>query len=72
MWSREYLSIVVNHLLRGEDMVATMEHLKAVYHRVPRRIQVDNGSEFIAKVLDRGITKWCWTSRAPGNPRTTR
>jgi len=50
--TRESLAIEVDHRLNGEDVVATMERLKAC-GRVPDRIQADNGSEFISKVLDR-------------------
>ena len=32
-------------------MVATIEHVKAI-RGLPRRIQVDNGSEFISRTLD--------------------
>jgi putative transposase len=51
-WSRESLAITVGASLRGDDVVATMEGLKDE-ERVPQRIQVDNGSEFISKALDR-------------------
>lgn len=50
-FSRECLAITVNHQLRGDEVVRTMEHIKAL-RGVPRRIQVDNGSEFISKALD--------------------
>lgn len=49
--SRECLAITVNHQLRGDEVVRTMEHVKAL-RGVPERIQVDNGSEFISKALD--------------------
>ncbi len=51
-WSRECLSIKVDHRLRGEDVVSTMNYLKAV-RALPKRIQVDNGSEFITKAMDK-------------------
>src|SRR5690606_18114344 len=51
-FSRECLAITVDHTLRGDDVVATMVHLIAL-RGVPKRIKVDNGSEFISKVLDR-------------------
>ena len=50
-FSRECLAITVDHALRGSDVVATMELVKAL-RGTPRRIQVDNGSEFISKALD--------------------
>lgn len=50
-FSRECLAITVDHALRSDDVVATMEHLKAL-RGIPKRIKVDNGSEFISKVLD--------------------
>jgi len=54
-WSRESLAITVDHRLRGEDVVSTMNYLGAI-RGVPRRIQVDHGSEFISKALD----KWAY------------
>lgn len=52
-FSRECLAIEVGQGLRREDVVAVMEHLKKMQHRIPHRLQTDNGSEFISKVLDR-------------------
>jgi len=49
--SRECLAITVNHQLRSDEVVRTMEHIKSI-RGVPERIQVDNGSEFISKALD--------------------
>ncbi len=51
-YSRESLAISVGQRLTGEDVVHAMSGLKA-FGRKPRRIQVDNGSEFISKALDR-------------------
>jgi len=68
-WSRECLSIKVDHRLRGEDVVSTMNYLKAV-RALPKRIQVDNGSEFISKAMD----KWAYENSVtldfsrPGKP----
>ncbi len=51
-------------------MVDIMEQLKLSELRVPLRIQVDNGSEFISKALD----KWAYENRVtldfsrPGKP----
>ena len=50
-FSRECLAITVDHALRGEDVVRTLEIVKS-NGGVPERIQVDNGSEFISKALD--------------------
>jgi putative transposase len=54
-WSRESVAITVGAKLCGADVVATMDHLKLT-RGLPRRIQVDNGSEFISKALD----KWAY------------
>ena len=45
--------------LKGFDVVAVMERLKALRGVVPQRIQVDNGSEFISKALD----KWTYDNQ---------
>ncbi len=50
-FSRECLAITVDTRMKGDDVVATMDHLKAL-RGLPQRIQVDNGSEFISKALD--------------------
>lgn len=50
-FSRECLAITVDQVLRGADVVTTMEHIKAM-RGSPKRVQVDNGSEFISKALD--------------------
>lgn len=52
-FSRECLAIPVEHALKGEDVVAVMVRIFYETGRVPQRIQVDNGSEFISKALDR-------------------
>ena len=68
-FSRESLAITVDHRLNGENVVATMEYLKLSVG-LPKRIQVDNGSEFISKVLD----KWAYENGVtldfsrPGTP----
>lgn len=38
--------------LKGTDVVKVLEDLKFNQHIVPKRIQVDIGSEFISKDLD--------------------
>ena len=51
-FSRECLAIEADQSIKGQDVVAVIERL--VKERgVPDRIQCDNGSEFISKVLDR-------------------
>jgi putative transposase len=51
-FTRECLAIEVAASLRGDDVVATLDHLRQL-RRGPARIQVDNGPEFISMVLDR-------------------
>ena len=51
--SRQCLAIHVGQSLKGEDVVAVMQRLRQELGLVPERIQVDNGSEFISKALDR-------------------
>lgn len=54
-YSRECLAIEAGQSIKGEDVAAVMDQL--VKERgVPDRIQCDNGSEFISKVLD----KWAY------------
>lgn len=52
-FSRECLEIEVGQSLKGFDVVDVMERIRQVRGVVPKRIQVDNGSEFISKALDR-------------------
>jgi putative transposase len=54
-FSRECLAIVVGQNLRGEDVVTTLDRLRQA-HGAPRRVQADNGPEFISVVLD----KWAY------------
>ena len=69
-FSRECLAIHVEQSIRGEHVVDIMEQLKLREQRVPSRIQVDNGSEFISKTLD----KWAYENQVtldfsrPGKP----
>jgi len=44
-YSRQCVAIHVGQSLKGDDVVAVIEQLKAVYLTVPERIQVDNGSD---------------------------
>lgn len=69
-FSRECLAITVDHSLKGEDVVSTMVKIAFLLGRKPARIQVDNGSEFISKALD----KWAYQNDVildfsrPGKP----
>lgn len=54
-FSRECLAIVMGQRLRGEDVVETLEYLRQE-RGSPRRVQADNGPEFISIVLD----KWAY------------
>ena len=68
--SRECLAIHVDHSIRGEQVVEAMQHIRSSLGRKPKRIQVDNGSEFISRALDR----WAYENGAildfsrPGKP----
>jgi putative transposase len=68
-WSRECLAIRVDQAMKGEDVVGVMTALTFV-RRTPKRIFLDNGSEFISKVLDR----WAYENKVtldfsrPGKP----
>ena len=50
-FSRECPAIHVDHAIKAEQVVSTMEALRLFAGRMPERIQVDNGSEFISKAL---------------------
>lgn len=69
-YSRKCLAIEVDQGIKGEQVVAVMERLKQQHGRVPERIKVDNGSEFISKALDR----WAYENKVtldfsrPGKP----
>lgn len=52
-FSRECLAITVGQNIRGDQVAEVMEGLKRMDGRRPERIQVDNGSEFISKALDK-------------------
>lgn len=51
--SRECLAINVDHSIKGEQVVEVMKQINVFHGRKRNRIQVDNGSEFISKVLGR-------------------
>lgn len=69
-FSRECLHIEVAHALKGEDVVRVLEHVYSLTGRLPKRIFLDNGSEFISKALD----KWAYEYQVlldfsrPGKP----
>ena len=62
--------IRVGKLIKGIDVVEVMEALKQQNDIVPKRIQVDNGSEFMSKDFD----KWAYENGVtldysrPGKP----
>jgi putative transposase len=68
-YTRECLAIYVDASIRGEDVVEVMETLCA-QRGAPVCISVDNGPEFISKVLD----KWAYEHKVslnfsrPGKP----
>jgi putative transposase len=51
-YTREALAIVVDSGIRGEHVVEAVEAV-AAWRGAPRLIRVDNGPEFVSKVLDR-------------------
>jgi putative transposase len=69
-FSRECLAIHVDMSIKGHDVVDCMNALKSIDKRCPVRIQVDNGSEFISKSMDR----WAYENHVtldfsrPGKP----
>jgi putative transposase len=50
-YTREALAIEVGQSLKGEDVVRTLDRIRAD-RGVPGAIKVDNGSEFISKAMD--------------------
>lgn len=54
-FSRRCLAIEVDSCLRGDQVVAALERLLRE-HGASKCIRVDNGPEFVSKVLDRGRT----------------
>ncbi|SFC34475.1 Integrase core domain-containing protein [Zunongwangia mangrovi] len=69
-YSRKCLAIYAGKSLKGSDVVGVMDNLVPSARVYPKRIKVDNGSEFIRKVLD----KWAYennvelTFSRPGKP----
>ena len=72
-FSRYCHAIRIGKSIKGIDVVEVMETLKKENGLVPKRIQVDNGSEFISKEFD----KWAYENKVildysrPGNQPTT-
>lgn len=69
-FSRKCMAIHAQKSIKGQDVVDVLERLKYQENVIPKRIQVDNGSEFISKVLD----KWAYENgilldfSRPGKP----
>ena len=69
-YSRECLAIHPGQSLKAADVVAVLEKLKGNRRIVPKGSQVDNGSEFASKELDR----WAYENKVtldfsrPGKP----
>ena len=69
-FSRYCHAIRVGKSIKGIDVVEVLETLKRENNTIPKRIQVDNGSEFISKDFDR----WAYENRIvldysrPGKP----
>ncbi len=51
-FTRECLAIHVDQGIRGDDVVAVMERLQFQRGAAPENVRVDNGPEFVSKVLD--------------------
>jgi putative transposase len=69
-FSRMYLATRIGQSIKGIDVVRIMEDVKQYFGVRPKRIQVDNGSEFISKDFDR----WAYENNVildfsrPGKP----
>ncbi|WP_425591799.1 IS3 family transposase [Chitinophaga polysaccharea] len=69
-YSRECLAIHIGKSLKGSDVVSVLEQLRVGNGIIPKRIQTDNGSEFISKEMDR----WAYEHKVvmaysrPGTP----
>lgn len=55
-FSCECIAIQVGQSLRGPDVVRVLNEIKVVRNIIPKRIQVDNGSAFIGKEVE----KWAY------------
>lgn len=49
-YSRKCLTIYAGKSLKGSDVVGVMDNLTTSTGASPKRIKVDNGSEFISKI----------------------
>lgn len=58
-FSRECLAIHVGQAIRGEDVACVLEGLRVMENRRPKSIRMDNGPEFISKILD----KWAYQNK---------
>jgi len=69
-FGRQRLAILVDHSVKADQVVSTMEGLRLFAGRVPQRIQVDNGAEFVSKALDKWAYQHGVTSdfSRPGKP----
>ena len=69
-YSRKCLAIYPGQSLKGSDVVRIMQNIQETQGIIPKRIQVDNGSEFISKALD----QWAYENKVvldfsrPGKP----
>jgi len=69
-YSRKCLAIYAGKSLKGSDVAGIMDNLVTSAGTSPGRIKVDNGSEFISKILDR----WAYENKVelyfsrPGKP----
>lgn len=69
-YSRKCMAIHADQYLKGPDVVNVLNQLKYQKNEIPKRIQVDNGSEFISKALD----QWAYENNVildysrPGKP----
>jgi len=69
-YSRECLAIGVGKSLKGADVVRVLEHLKITRKIAFKRLQTDNGSEFVSK----GMDQWAYENKVimdysrPGKP----
>lgn len=69
-FSRKCLAIYADQSIKGADVTEIVSQISSLAGRTPDRIQVDNGSEFISKALDR----WAYDNEVtldfsrPGKP----
>ena len=51
-FSRKCLAIYADSSIKGDDVRATLARMVTRFGQLPERFQVDNGSEFITKIVD--------------------